>query len=64
MNNCDFKKLVRLVGNQLKLDSKLEVLIHLDNCSVCRDAVYQIARNLDKDLYIKRRIKPSKHKVA
>jgi hypothetical protein len=54
MNACSFKKLVQLLDKQLNLDDKLEVLNHLDKCTICRDAVYQISRDRDEAFFIKR----------
>ena len=52
---CSFQKLVQLLDKQLKLDEKLEVLAHLESCSICRDTVYQLARDRDERLFIRRR---------
>jgi predicted anti-sigma-YlaC factor YlaD len=43
---------VLLLEDKLELDDKLEVLEHLDRCPICRDAVYQIARDRDEALFI------------
>ena len=60
MNACSFKKLVQLLDKQLNLDEKLEVLDHLESCKICRDAVYQIARDRDEALFIQRPFKIEK----
>ena len=52
MGTCNFKNLVELLDNQLDLDEKLEVLSHIENCSICRDAIYQISRDRDEHLYL------------
>ncbi len=54
MTACSFKKLVLLLDKKLGLDDKLEVLDHLDTCKICRDAVYQISRDRDEALFIRR----------
>jgi hypothetical protein len=54
MDACSFKKLVQLLDKQLSLDEKLEVLSHLDSCKICRDAVYQISRDRDESLFVRR----------
>jgi predicted anti-sigma-YlaC factor YlaD len=54
MSICSFKKLVQLLDKKLDLDEKLEVLDHLESCAICRDAVYQIARDRDEGLFIHR----------
>jgi hypothetical protein len=54
MNTCSFKKLVMLLDKKLDLDEKLEVLGHLESCQICRDAVYQISRDRDESLFIRR----------
>jgi hypothetical protein len=54
MSTCSFKKLVMLLDKKLDLDEKLEVLGHLESCQICRDAVYQISRDRDESLFIRR----------
>ena len=54
MNTCSFQKLVQLLDKQLKLDEKLEVLEHLESCHICRDTVYQLSRDRDEKLFIRR----------
>ncbi len=54
MGACSFKKLVLLLDKKLDLDEKLEVLGHLQSCTICRDAVYQISRDRDEALFIHR----------
>ncbi len=51
MINCSFHDLVFLLDRKLDLDKQLEVLEHLDRCSICRDAVYQITRDRDEALF-------------
>ena len=45
MSACSFEKLLRLLDKQLDLAGKLETLIHLVMCDICREAVYQISRD-------------------
>ena len=54
MDTCSFQKLVLLLDKKLGLDEKLEVLTHLESCTICRDTVYQIARDRDEALFIRR----------
>lgn len=54
MSACSFKKLVLLLDKKLGLDEKLEVLGHLQSCTICRDAIYQISRDRDEALFIRR----------
>jgi predicted anti-sigma-YlaC factor YlaD len=61
MNACSFKKLVQLLDKQLGLDEKLEVLNHLDQCPICRDAIYQISRDRDDAYFIRRPYKFEKN---
>ena len=61
MNACSFKKLVQLLDKQLSLDEKLEVLSHLDDCAICRDAIYQISRDRDEAFFIHRPYNVEKH---
>jgi hypothetical protein len=66
MSACSFHRLVQLLDKQLGLDEKLEVLTHLETCSICRDTVYQLARDRDDALFIRRpyNIKKIKKNVA
>jgi hypothetical protein len=54
MGACSFKKLILLLDKKLGLDEKLEVLDHLQSCTICRDAIYQISRDRDEALFIRR----------
>ena len=54
MSACSFKKLVLLLDKKLDLDEKLEVLDHLQSCTICRDAIYQISHDRDEALFIRR----------
>ena len=49
---CDFEKLVSYLDEQLDLDGQLEVLDHLENCEPCFEAVYQLSRDRDSDLFV------------
>jgi hypothetical protein len=60
---CSFDKLVHLVDKQISLDNKLELFSHLDSCSICRDAVYQISRDRDASLFVHRKYNVKKHVV-
>lgn len=48
MTACNFEYLLQLVNRQLDLDRQLEVYDHLDRCHICRETVYQIARDLPR----------------
>ncbi len=61
MNTCSFQQLVRLLDKQLTLDEKLEVLTHLESCPICRDTVYQLARDRDEGFFIRRPYNIRKH---
>ena len=54
MSTCSFKKLVLLLDKKLDLDERLEVLDHLQSCTICRDAIYQISHDRDEALFIHR----------
>jgi len=60
MSACSFSRLLQLLNKQLDLDGQLEVYDHLDRCDICRDAVYQLARDQDEAFFIYRaqRVKP------
>jgi predicted anti-sigma-YlaC factor YlaD len=52
MSTCNFEHLLQFVNNQLDPDRQLEVYDHLDRCGICRDAVCQISRDLNRALFI------------
>ena len=52
MSECNFEHLLQLVSNQLGPDKQLEVYDHLNRCDICRDAVSQISRDLNRALFI------------
>ena len=60
MKACSFDRLLQFVNKQLDLDGQLEVYDHLDRCDICRDAVYQLARDRDEAFHVCRahRVKP------
>ncbi|MBP1594901.1 MAG: hypothetical protein H6Q05_278 [Acidobacteria bacterium] len=60
MQTCNFEKLVMFLDKQLDLDGKLDVLDHLDQCEICRDAIYHISRDRDADLFVYRPCKTEK----
>ncbi|MBN1566414.1 MAG: hypothetical protein JXA73_01095 [Acidobacteria bacterium] len=51
MSACNFEFLLQFVNNQLDPDKQTEVYDHLDRCDICRDAVYQISRDMDRLLF-------------
>ena len=60
MQTCNFEKLVMFLDKQLDLDGKLDVLDHLDQCEICRDAIYHISRDRDANLFVYRPFKVEK----
>jgi len=60
MTACNFDKLLRLIDNQLDLDSELELLEHLDWCETCRDAIYQLTRDRDSAFLVYRKYNTEK----
>jgi hypothetical protein len=52
MSACNFEWLLEFVNKKLDLDKQLEVYDHLDRCNICRDAVYQLSRELAGVLFI------------
>jgi hypothetical protein len=46
MRSCSFIRLLQLVNKQLDLDGQLDVYGHLGRCDICRDAVYELSRDL------------------
>ena len=51
MISCSFDRLLQLVDKKLDLDGQLVAYDHLDRCDICRDAVYQLARDRDEALF-------------
>jgi predicted anti-sigma-YlaC factor YlaD len=54
MSACNFNRLWQLVNKQLDLDGLLETYNHLDRCDICRDAIYQLARERDRAFFFYR----------
>ena len=52
MSPCNFEYLLKFVNHQLDPDKQLEVYGHLYRCDICRDAVYQISRDLNRALFV------------
>jgi hypothetical protein len=52
MSACNFEYLLQLISKQLDLDKQIEVYAHLERCDICRDAIYQLSRDLDGAFYI------------
>lgn len=52
MSACNFENLVQFVDDQLDSDKQLELYDHLDRCDICRDAVCQVSRDLNRALFI------------
>jgi uncharacterized protein YuzB (UPF0349 family) len=55
--NCDIEKLWLYLNKKLDLDTQLEVLEHLDNCEICFETLYQMARDRDADLFVQFKMK-------
>jgi hypothetical protein len=54
---CDFEKLLLCLNKELDVDKQLEVIEHIDNCLVCREALFMMARDRDADLFIQHKLK-------
>jgi hypothetical protein len=54
MSACNFECLLRFINKQLDLDEQLEVFEHLDRCNICREAVYQLSRDLGGGSFVYR----------
>lgn len=54
MTECNFVKLVRFLDRKLNLDGRLEILYHLDQCDICREAIYSIRRDRDEAFFVYR----------
>ena len=63
-SGCNFERLIQLLDKRLSLDHRLELLDHLDRCDNCRDAIYQLSRDRDKDFFIYPPRKSGKTAVA
>ncbi len=64
MKGCSFNKLVQLLDKELDLDAQLDVYDHLDQCTICREAIYLISRDRDEGLLIFRPFNLQKQAVA
>jgi hypothetical protein len=51
MSTCNFEYLLQLINNRLDLDKQLEVYAHLERCDICRDAIYQISKDMGEVLF-------------
>ncbi len=60
MKTCDFEKLVAYLDKQLDTDEQLALLEHIDNCEICRDAVFHLSRDRDSSLFVFRPYKAEK----
>ncbi len=60
MKSCDFDKLVAFLDKQLDTDEQLDLLEHIENCEICRDAVFHLSRDRDSNLFIYRPYKAEK----
>jgi hypothetical protein len=49
---CDFEKLWLYLNKELDLDTRLEVLEHLEHCKICFETLYRMARDRDVDLFV------------
>jgi hypothetical protein len=54
VSGCSFEKLLRFLEERLDLTGKLELLIHLLMCDICREAIHQISRDRDEALSLGR----------
>ena len=51
--HCNFERLVQYIDHELDLDRRLELLLHLDSCGPCRDAIYNLTRDRDASFFIR-----------
>ncbi|HLV01910.1 MAG TPA: hypothetical protein VKZ59_11625 [Acidobacteriota bacterium] len=49
-----------LLRNRLKWEDKLEFLLHLDECSLCWDRLYELRKTMDAQLFRPRKPKRSR----
>jgi hypothetical protein len=52
MNSCSLGKLAQLLNKELDLDTKLDVLNHLDLCKPCRETIYHLAHDRDRRFFV------------
>jgi hypothetical protein len=50
--NCDFEVLVGYLDRKLDVDQQLNLLEHLEFCELCLDALCEIVRDRDENLFI------------
>jgi hypothetical protein len=49
---CDFEKLWLYLSKELDVDEQLKIIGHLDDCTICRETLFLMARDRDADLFI------------
>ncbi len=54
ITHCKKESLAHLLADDLDLDTKIDVLEHLDSCTTCRDAFYGLSRERDSSLFVRR----------
>lgn len=54
MIRCRVEMLVRLLAGKLNLNSRLSVLDHLDQCKLCREVYFNMSRDRDGSLFVRR----------
>ncbi|MDM7996954.1 MAG: zf-HC2 domain-containing protein [Acidobacteriota bacterium] len=54
---CDFDKLWLYLNNKLDAKAQMEILEHLSKCEICCQAICQVARDHEADLFIQGRQK-------
>lgn len=52
---CDFEKLYLYLNKDLDVETQSEVLDHLGKCEICCQAICQIARDQEAELFIHNR---------
>ena len=54
MPNCDPRRLSHFLSERLDVDEKLDFLYHLDRCSECWEALYNLRRAQHSHYYQKK----------
>ncbi len=55
MIHCEKENLAHLIADDLDVDTKIDILEHLEVCTTCKDAYYGMTRERDSVLFVHRR---------
>jgi hypothetical protein len=53
---CDFEKLCLYLNKKLNVDAQLEVIEHLEDCKICHETLFLMARDRDAHLFVQNKL--------